>query len=101
MPTETIYKDRDNINEIVLKKDCVAADLSSVTKMELIIPGLPVITSEATNYFDYTIGSGRVILNFQEIPFLIAGSLYVGVLYVYDPSNVDGINWGAIRLSIK
>jgi hypothetical protein len=100
---EPIYKDRDNTIDRLLKIDDIAADLSGVTKMELIFPDVadPVSSADSADVFDWSIGDGKLFLSLGHIGFLTAGQWYSPELIVYDANNPDGVNWGIIRFRVK
>ena len=100
---ETVYKDRDNAIDLILKADDVAVDLSSVTRMQIVDRdgGFTTIDSDTSaDAFDWDTGTtGKVILILgdEEIPV----GTYVVSLVVFDPTNTDGIVWGEFVLVVK
>lgn len=99
---ETVYKGRDNSNDLVLKADGAVVDLSGVTKMELIFSGQdPVSSTTSPAVFDWSQGNGKLVLTLGDITFLSVGSEYVPELIVYDASNPDGVNWGKIAFTVN
>lgn len=101
MITEYIYKGNDNTNDFILKADGVAVNLSGVTKMVLDFSGGIVVDSSVkVGVFDWSGGSGGLILTLGGITDLVAGSQYHPMLIVYDATNTNGVNWGRITVVV-
>jgi hypothetical protein len=99
MITEIVYLDRDNTNDLLLKADGAAVDLSAVTRMVIAdVAGAWSVDSDTSPAaFDWTTGTtGKVVLAFghEGIP---AGT-YICNLIVYDPDNDNGIHWRRISI---
>ncbi len=102
MITEIVYKNRDNSNDLVLKADGVAIDLSGVTKMDLVFSGQDSISSSGNpGFFDWSQGDGKLVLTLGDIDFFIVDQKYIADLIVYDASNQDGVDWGDIGFFIQ
>lgn len=104
--TETVYLNRDNTVDLLLKADGVAQDLSSVTRMILKEEnGVWSIDSQTYgSAFNWNPGTtGKVILDLAAAladQSVTTGSNVVR-LVVYDPSNTDGIVWDTFVLIVK
>ena len=92
---DLIFKGSDNTNEILLKKDGVPQDLSSVTRMALhFSDGIDVTNSTGAAFPIKWIGTGqtgKVICQLGDLA-LTVGDLTARLL-TYDPTNSDGIVW--------
>jgi len=100
MLREIVYLNRDNTIDIILKADGTAADLSSVTKMEIIVDDSTTISSVTSpDAFDWFEGSGKLILALGDEG-IDAGS-YDAQLIVYDVDNPDGIMWSYINIVVR
>lgn len=97
---ETVYKGRDNRNDLLLKANGVAVDLSAVTKIELVGDGLTISSTTIPGAFDWSVGGGVVNLSLGSVEDLSIG-VNVFSLIVYDPDNLSGIHWGELILDIK
>lgn len=92
---DLIFLGSDNTNEILLKKDGVPQDLSSVTKIELhFSDGSMVSNTTGSNFPVKWIGTGRTGLIIMQLggESLTIGDLTAKLL-TYDPVNDDGIVW--------
>lgn len=106
MKIESVYKGRDNTNDFILKADGVAVDLSGVTKMDLVFPAVTISSSNNPGVFDWSDGSGKLILSLGgslKNPVggnadLQTGKRFEPSLIVYDADNLSGINWGKINI---
>lgn len=92
---DLIFRGSDNTNEILLKKDGVPQDLSSVTRMAFhFSDGTDVTNSTGAAFPIKWIGTGQtglVVCQFGEES-LAVGDLTAKLL-TYDPTNSDGIVW--------
>ena len=101
MSIEYVYKDRDNTNDFILMADGIAVDLAGVTKMVLDFgSGISVDSSVTAGVFDWSGGSGGLILTLGEVSALVVGSRYRPELIVYDATNTNGVNWGQITVGV-
>lgn len=100
---ESVYKNRGNTIDRALEIDGNTADLSGVTKMELVFPGVaePVSSATSADVFDWSPGEGKLFLTLGHIGFLEVGKWYYPRLIVYDGDNPDGIYWGIIRFPVR
>jgi hypothetical protein len=92
---DLIFKGSDNTNEILLKKDGVPQDLSSVTKIALhFSDGADVTNTTGSAYPIKWIGTGRTGLVVCQLgdESLTEGDLTARLL-TYDPTNSDGVVW--------
>jgi len=99
MLREIVYLNRDNTIDMILKADGSAVDLSSVTKMELIIDETTISSLTSPDAFDWSEGSGKLILALGDED-IDAGS-YDAQLIVYDVDNPDGIMWSYINIVVR
>jgi hypothetical protein len=100
---EIVYKGRDNTNDFILKASGAAVDLSGVTKMELIFPGVtePVSSDSAPGVFDWSQGGGKLMVSMGHISAIVIGQSYKARLVVYDADTPAGIFWGTITVVVK
>lgn len=103
--TETIYTNRDNTFELLLKADGVAVNLATAepTKIEILFLGNYYNSDEFPNAFDWTTqgASGIISFDLASITTLEAGRDKNAELIVYDGTNPDGIVWGTFDLLVK
>ena len=102
MRTEIVYLAHDNWIDVILKADGVAVALTSVTRMTLTF-GTKLIDSDNGDTdpirwikAGYATGEVRLFLGAEAIA---AGS-YAAPLVVYDATNVEGIVWGLIPITV-
>ena len=101
MITEIVVLGRDNTVDLLLKTDGDAQPLDAVTRMVLIVGGVTVDSAVVPAAFDWHTGTtGKLVLDLGGVSSLTTG-LKTATLYVYDPSNTDGIRWGSIKLNIE
>lgn len=102
MKTEIAYLGHDNSIDLVLKADGAAVDLTSVTRMTLSLGSVLIDSDNGSTdpirwtKSDYVTGEVRLFLGGISAP----PNTYDAWLVVYDPSNVDGIVWGSIKIMI-
>jgi hypothetical protein len=94
---EYTYNSSDNTNDLLLKADGAAVDLSSVTRMILydVDGGWSIDESDSASdsVFDRDTGvTGKVIIALGDQG--ITAGRYRCRLKVYDPTNTSGIVWG-------
>ena len=95
MITEFVYNDRDNTNDLLLKADGVAVDLSTVTRMivEDVDGSFSVDENTSPSAFNRDTGvTGKVIIALGGES--ITAGKYIVRLIVYDPTNTSGLIWG-------
>ena len=102
--TEYIYKSRDNTIELILKNNGAAVDLSGVTRMILelndsISLDSDVIGAGDGNQFDWTEGSGKLILRLGAETIAV-GEYTAAKLFVYDADNTNGILWDTFPVTV-
>jgi len=99
--TEIFYLTRDNTVDLILKADGVVVDLTAVTKVEVLDTGCAwsVSSEDSPTAFDIGGIDGKLILKFGNEP--IAAGTYRCQIILYDPSNLDGVVWGEIKLVFK
>lgn len=100
---ERAYLGRDNSIDLLLKADDVAVDLSSVTRMVLVVDSTTIIssTNQAAdpilwNQVGYETGECRLFLKDQTL----TTGRNTAQLVVYDPTNTDGVVWGSVVLLV-
>lgn len=96
--TETIYIERDNKNELILKQDDVAQDISALTKVQITDKVGNVLASATVSdpdgVFDWTTdgATGKLVMKLGET--LTHKRTYNDArLVVYDIANTLGIVW--------
>ena len=103
MIVETVYNGRDNTIDLLLKDENGIADLSSVTRMDLVASGAwTVSNSDPSSFPIQWVGTGqqgKVMLRLGDESLPVG--TYTASLVVFDPSNPDGIVWGKIGLIIE
>lgn len=108
MTKEVVYIGRDNAIDLLLSADGVVTNLvaGNVSRMDIRLcqdsATVQTISSVSTPLaFDWTTAgaSGRVILELGGL--FTAAARYKAHLIVYDPSNVNGIEWGTFTLNVK
>ena len=107
MIREIVYLNRDNTIDVILKADGSAVDLSSVTKMEIIVDDTTTISSVSSpDAFDWSDHGADTDEDDRQLVLALgnesieAGS-YDAVLIVYDVDNPNGIPWGWMKLIFK
>lgn len=100
MGYEVVYKGRDNTNDFQLTADGNIVDLSAVTRMVLDFGTFTIDSAFAPTAFDWSKGNGEVDLRLGPVEALILGEKQFPYLIVYDPSNLNGINWGTIPMNV-
>lgn len=100
---EIVYLGRDNSIDLLLNADGVAVNLSSVTKMVLVVDGSTQISSTNLgddpirwNQVGYDTGEVRLFLKDE----LITSGRHSSQLIVYDPTNTDGVVWGSFQVDV-
>jgi hypothetical protein len=92
---DLIFKGSDNTNELLLKKDGVPQDLSSVTRIEIhFSDGVSVTNTTAASFpikWSGTGQTGLVVMQLGGVD-LTEGDLSAKLL-TYDPVADDGIVW--------
>src|SRR5512139_1988724 len=110
MITEKVYLGRDNTIDLILKADGAAVDLSSVTRMVLVVGSVTidsVIYPAAFNWDPTPAVTGKVILTLGELTTgeppanILSAGAYTATLTVYDPTNDDGVVWGKFKVAVE
>ena len=99
---ETVYNDRNNTVDLLLKADGTAQALDTITRMLVVDQaGTFTIDSDVSpDAFDWDPGTtGKVLLSLGDES-VVAGA-YECWLILYDPTNTDGIVWGGFILVFK
>lgn len=103
MISEVVYKGRDNTIDLQLSSDSGVADLSGVTKIELVdaFGRTGTISSiEHSEYFDMSEGDGVLKLSLGMADLAI-GKSYNFEIILYDSDNENGVNWGQFMAMVK
>jgi len=96
---ETVYLDHDNVVDLQLLIDKQPADLSAVTKMELVFDEVVISSSDYPDVFDWSEGNGIVHIKLYGVP--IERKYYDARLIVYDGSTPHGIVWGVVPMLVR
>ena len=101
-PAETVYLGRDNAIDLTLKVDGAAANLISVTRIDLQAEdGSWAVNSDASpGAFDWTTDPAAGYLSMMLGSEAIPEGVHRVQLVVYDPSNTDGVVWAEFRLTV-
>lgn len=101
---ETAYLGRDNSIDLLLKADGVAVDLSSVTRMVLVVAGSTLVSSTNVDgdpilwsKSGYDTGEVRLFLKDESL----STGRNTAQLVVFDPTNTDGIVWGSFVIVVN
>ena len=97
--SEIVYLGRDNAIDLQLLSDGRAADLSSVTRMILRDSACTweVDSSTSPTSIDWAGGDGALTLQLGQEP--IPPGVYLCHLFVYDPTNPNGLFWQKVKVS--
>lgn len=103
LATEIVYKGRDNTFDKLLKRDGVAENLSSVTKVGLLFLGRYIHSNNYPSAFDYVTQKTLGIITFRlgAIATLPTGRDQATELIIYDATNPNGIVWGTFDLEVR
>lgn len=101
--SEVIYKGRDNTIDLQLSSDSGIADLSGVTKIELVDSfgrTATISSADHSDWFDTTEGGGilKISLGMAD---LSIGKSYTFEIILYDTDNTNGINWGQFMAVVR
>ena len=104
MIVETVYTGRDNTIDLLLKDENGAVDLSSVTRIDIVLleTGDAISDSDPVNFpikWSGTGVTGKVLLQLGDQG--IVTGMYTARLVVFDPANPDGIVWDEFGLQVK
>jgi hypothetical protein len=102
MQTEFVYKGHDNSINLILKADGAAVSLASVTRMTLSFAA-KLIDSDNGDAdpirwvkAGYATGEARLFLGAETIK----PGAYQAPLIVYDATNLNGVFWGNIPITV-
>ena len=106
MTTEIVYLGRDNRIDLLLKANGAAADLASVTRMDLVVGSLTITSANEAGapirWAREGYGAGEVRMSLGQVDDLAASpNAYAGTLVVFDASNQHGIVWGTVNVLVK
>lgn len=107
MLIENIYNGRDNRIDLLLKAKIYPATtisaipLTDVTRVTLKIGNILLDSDVTASYFDWVSSGADGILKLK----LGAANLSLGkeqqaILYIFDPTNPNGIHWGEFKVNI-
>ena len=100
MITEEQYIDRDNIIDLLLKADDVAQDLSSLTKIDLVVGDTTISDSTAGSFpVKWSTGTtGKIQLQLGDQG-LTAG-IFTAKIIIYDATYPNGLVWDTFTLNV-
>jgi len=106
MLRKIVYLDRDNTIKLRLTSDGAAVDLSSITKMELLVGDTTISSVSSPDAFDWSDHGADTDADDRQLVLAlgdesIAAGSYDAALIVYDGDNPDGIVWGWIKLVFR
>lgn len=97
---EQVYLDRDNTIELILKEDGAAADLSSATKVEIVVGDTSINSATTPTAFDLSsMNVGKLILKLGAQNLAI-NKYPVCPIYIYNALNVNGFLWNTIGIVV-
>ena len=101
-PAETVYLGRDNAIDLTLKVDGAAANLISVTRIDLQAEDCSwsVTSDDSPGAFDWTANPGAGYLSMVLGSEAIPEGVHRVQLVVYDPTNTEGVVWSEFRLTV-
>jgi hypothetical protein len=101
--TETIYLNRENKFDLLLKIDGEVANLSDLNKVEILFQENYYDSDNFPSAFDYATRATAGIITFDlmSIASFEAGQDRKTELIVYDNTNPDGHVWGTFDLIVK
>ena len=108
MISETVYRSRDNVISLVLRArtptsaDATEQDISSCTRMQLLIGDTLIDSALSPTAFDWTTygANGRLDLDIGREKGLRTG-LFKTRLTIYDTTYAHGRVWGEFMLTVK
>jgi hypothetical protein len=105
MITETVYKNRDNINSLELRSQGSAVNISGTSRMTLKFADILVDSQTHSSAFDWsTNGSnGQLDLSLGMLSSVIGvpEGAYTATLTVYDTTYTHGLVWGDFIINLK
>jgi hypothetical protein len=101
--SETIYVDRENKFDLLLKLDGSAANLTDINKVEILFQESYYDSDNFPDAFDYATQATGGIITFDlaSIASFEGGRDKKTELILYDNTNPDGIVWGTFDLIVK
>jgi hypothetical protein len=101
MITETVYRNRDNINSLELRADGEVQDISGTIRMTLQVGDKVIDSALVANVFDWTTSgaSGQLdlILGHQNLE----KGTYTATLTVFDLTYPHGLCWGDFVVKVR
>ena len=104
MITETIYKNRDNVNSLELRENGSAVDISGTTRMVLTIGDVKIDSQYHSGSFDWSTNgaSGQLDLTLGLLQKIInlRSATYLSKIRLYDANYTNGLEWAEFRAKI-
>jgi len=98
MITITIYKNRDNTNDLEMRADGQPVNIAGTTRMVLRIGDTVIDSQKYVNAFDWTTNgaNGQLTLDLARLQEIIAmrNATYLATLDFYDATYTRGLRWG-------
>jgi len=106
MASITIWKDRDNPSFIQLLKGgelLTELEMDAITKIEILFNGTYYSSADYAGLFDWTTykSTAKVMITAGMIDMGVVLTDKKAELIVYDASNINGIVWAQISITIK
>jgi len=97
---EIQYIDRDNVIDLLLKADDVAQDLSSVTKIDLVVGDTTISDSTADSFpIKWSTGTtGKIQMQLGDQG--LAAGIQTAKIIIYDATYLNGMVWGTFTLNV-
>lgn len=104
MDEEIVFNGRDNSVDLILKEDGSAKDLSSITRIDVVVDGSVKLseTNKSTGNIQWDVGTtGKVIIKLGTLApsQRLAAGVYDFDLILYDASNTRGLLWRSSKNS--
>jgi hypothetical protein len=101
MITETVYRNRDNVNSLELRANGTAQDISSTTRMTLQV-GDKLIDSDLTvNVFDWSTNGAGGQLDLTLGHQGLETGTYTATLTIFDLTYPNGLCWGDFVVKVR
>ena len=98
MITITIYKGRDNTNDLEMRADGQPVNITGTTRMILTIGDTVIDSQKYASAFDWTTNgaNGQLTLDLARLQEILAmrSATYLAMLDFYDATYTNGLRWG-------